>query len=305
MQRSESQKIPIAVVVITQNEQANIQCCLRAVSGWASEIYVVDSFSTDDTAKIAEAEGAVVALHQFYDWASQRDWALDNLPLKTEWVLFLDADEQITPPFKEQVDSALAAVASDVSAFYVYFDFVFLGRCLRHGYESPPVIRLIRRGKARWSGVGAREYCEVDGRVLDIRSHIWHEDHKGLTAWIEKQNRNATREARVLFERKTQARQHESVAKTSERKWRVWLRSSLYDRLPLFVRPLLYFSYRYILRGGFLDGYAGLAYTFLQGFWLTFLIDAKYYELKLTAKQAQTLSSVGEPNHSVENKETH
>jgi len=271
--------IPLTVIVIAQNEEANILHCLNSVRGWCAEMVVVDSFSADQTAALAQQAGAVVASHTFEDWASQRDWALDTLPLETEWVLFLDADEQATDAFKREVSAALETVPPDVAAFYVYFDFVFLGRCLRHAYESPPVIRLIRKDRARWRGAGAREYCEVSGKLSDIKGRIWHEDHKGLSAWIEKQNRNATREAQLLWQRAYDTAAKAEEAKTSERHLRVWVRGRIWQKLPLFFRPLLYFLYRYVVRGGFLEGKAGLAYTFLQGLWFYFLIDAKYYEL--------------------------
>jgi glycosyltransferase involved in cell wall biosynthesis len=278
----------LTVVIIAQNEAPNIELCVRAVVDWAESVFVVDSFSTDATPELARAAGAEVIQHAFVDWASQRNWALEHLPLAMEWVLFLDADEQATEAFKQEVDEALARVESDVSAFYVYFDFVFLGRRLRHGYESPPVIRLIRRGKARWRGAGAREYCQVDGRIGSIKSRIWHEDHKGLSAWIEKQNRNATREAALLWQ---DDQAGEAAAQASERQLRVWIRNRLWNQLPLFFRPLIYFFYRYTLRGGFLDGKAGLVYTFLQGFWLNFVVDAKLYE----ARQCRDIvRSVGE-----------
>lgn len=282
--------IPLTVIVIAQNEQANILHCLNSVQGWCAELIVVDSFSTDQTAALAQQAGAVVASHTFADWASQRNWALDTLPLQDEWVLFLDADEQATEAFKREAEAALVAVPPDVSAFSVYFDFVFLGRCLRHAYESPPVIRLIRKDKARWRGAGAREYCEVNGRIAEIRSRIRHEDHKGLAAWIEKQNRNATREAQLLWQRAHDTAAKAEEAKTSERHLRVWVRERIWQRLPLFFRSLIYFLYRYVVRGGFLDGQAGLAYTFLQGLWFNFLIDAGYYELQQQNKRAQRLS---------------
>jgi len=271
----------LAVVAIVQNEEDNIQYCIRSVAAWTDEIYVVDAFSKDKTRELAMACGAMVVQHEFLDWASQRNWALDNLPLVTDWVLFLDADEQATDAFKQEVDRALTGVSPDMAAFYVYFDFVFLGSCLRHAYESPPVIRLVRRDKALWKGAGAREYCQVDGKVGEIKSRIWHEDHKGLSAWIEKQNRNATREATLLWEKRS-SEAIEVAPMSSERRSRVWIRERLWTRLPLFLRPFLYFLYRYLFKGGFLDGTEGLAYTFLQGFWFNFLIDAKYLEMQRT-----------------------
>jgi glycosyltransferase involved in cell wall biosynthesis len=272
----------LAVVVIAQNEAPNIVACLSSVISWAREVYVVDSFSTDDTVCLARAPGATVVQNTFVDWAAQRNWALDQLPLTAEWVLFLDADELATSAFRSDTDEALAA-QPQLAAFYVTFDLIFLGRALRHAYESPPVIRLIRRGRARWQGAGAREYCQVDGGLGHIGSPLRHEDCKGLSAWIEKQNRNATREACLLWSQR--AGPAPAALKSSERQFRVWARERVWRKLPLFVRPLVYFGYRYIVRGGFLDGSAGLAYTFLQGFWYNFLIDAKYFELAIASRQ--------------------
>jgi glycosyltransferase involved in cell wall biosynthesis len=266
-----------AVVVIAQNEAPNIRACLDSVSAWASEVFVVDAFSTDNTCALAEQGGAFVVQHAFENCAVQRNWALDNLPLSGDWILFLDADERATEGFRDEATNALATAATDVAAFNVFFDFVFLGRVLHYAYESPPVIRLIRSGHARWQGTGAREYCQVDGRVGSIHPPIRHEDDKGLSAWIAKQNRNASREARLLWEvRQSPA---SAAVRSSERRLRIWVRERLWQRLPLFFRPIFYFLYRYLVRGGFLDGRAGLVYTFLQGYWYNFLIDAKYLEL--------------------------
>jgi glycosyltransferase involved in cell wall biosynthesis len=272
--------IPVALVVIAQNEEVNIRYCLDSVRDWCKEMYVVDSFSTDQTAALARQAGASVAQHTFEDWAAQRNWALDHLPLQTEWVMFLDADEQLTDALKREIEQALATVRSDVSAFAIQQAFVFLGRHLKHAYDGPPLVRLVRRHQVSWFCQGAREYCQVQGSVGQIRSRIWHEDHKGLSVWIEKQNRNATREARLMWQHMTAS---DSV-QTSERRLRAWVRDRVWIRLPLFFRPLLYFFYRYLLRGGFLDGQAGLIYSFLHGLWFNFLIDAKYRELVLQSR---------------------
>ena len=276
--------IPLTVIVIAQNEEANIRCCLRSVRGWASELYVIDSFSTDLTAQYAQEEGAVVVPHRFEDWAAQRNWALENLPPGIEWVFFVDADEQIRDDLKKEIEQVLVEATENNVAFAMRQAFIFLGRCLKHAQDGPPLIRLVRRGRARWFCLGAREYCRVDGHVIQLRERIWHEDHKGLSAWIEKQNRNATREAQLLWQRAHDTATKAEEAKTSERHLRVWVRERVWQRLPLFFRPLLYFLYRYVVRGGFLDGQAGLVYTFLQGYWLSFLTDAKYYEILRQSK---------------------
>lgn len=270
--------IPLTVIVIAQNEEANIRHCLSSVSGWACEVYVVDSFSTDNTVQLAQEEGALIVQHQFEDWAAQRNWTLDNLSLQTEWVLFLDADEQLPLDLKIEIEQVLARVRQDVAAFAIKQSFVFWGKYLKHAQDGPALVRLVRKSKARWFCEGAREYCTVDGQTLAIASQIWHEDHKGLSAWIDKHNRNASREARLLVEQ-TGSRST-PMTHSSERTIRTWLRQQVWKRLPLFVRPFLYFLYRYFLRGGIFDGIEGFVYTVLHAFWYNFLIDAKYYELQ-------------------------
>jgi glycosyltransferase involved in cell wall biosynthesis len=272
--------VPVAVIVIAQNEELNIQHCLQSVVGWAEQVFVVDAFSTDRTPELADACGAKMVQHEFVDWASQRNWALDNLPLRTEWVFFLDADEQVTDEFKKALENTLSNVSDKVAGIYVRFNLYFLNRRLAHAYEAPPVMRIVRRGRARWIGEGAREYCLVQGRTVTLKEPLIHWDRKGLHSWIEKQNRNATREATVILNGQQTRNIPGEQALHIERPVRTWIRTHLYTRLPGWLRPFLHFAYRYFLRGGFLDGYPGFVYCFLHAFWLPLLIDAKVNEAR-------------------------
>jgi glycosyltransferase involved in cell wall biosynthesis len=272
--------MPVTVIVIAQNEEPNIEHCLQSVVGWAEQVFVVDAFSTDRTPELAHACGAKVVQHEFVDWASQRNWALENLPLRSEWVFFLDADEQVTDEFKKALENTLSNVSDKVAGIYVRFNLYFLDRRLAHAYEAPPVMRIVRRGRARWIGEGAREYCLVQGRIVTLKEPLIHWDRKGLHSWIEKQNRNATREARVILNGQQTRNIPGEQALHIERPVRTWIRTHLYTRLPGWLRPFLHFAYRYFLRGGFLDGYPGFVYCFLHAFWLPLLIDAKVYEVR-------------------------
>jgi len=274
----------VTVIVIAQNEEPNIEHCLKSVVDWAHQVFVVDGFSTDRTAELARACGAEVVQHEFVDWASQRNWALDNLPISTEWVFFLDADEQATDEFRKALENTLSNVSDEVAGIYVRFNLHFLNRRLAHAYEAPPVMRIVRGGRARWIGEGAREYCLVQGRTVNIKEPLIHWDRKGLHSWIEKQNRNATREASVILNgQQTQSILGEQAVHI-ERPIRTWIRAHLYTRLPAWLRPFLHFVYRYFLRRGFLDGYAGFVYCFLHAFWLPLLIDAKVYEARQSSE---------------------
>jgi glycosyltransferase involved in cell wall biosynthesis len=264
---------PVSVVILTYNEGANIGPCLESVSGLSQDVFLVDSFSTDNTIEIARRYTDNIYQNPWVDWATQRNWALDNLPLSHEWVFFLDADERVTPEFAQELGQCLTEAASQVVGLYVHFRFFFMGRPLRFAYESPPVLRLVRRGRGRWQGEGAREYASLDGEAWTIKSKLDHWDLKGLVPWLTKQTQNAVREVELHFQSAGKASFPAISGQTQERPFRRWLRYRVWERLPRFWRTFPYFFYRFILRGGILDGKAGLAYCFLHALWYPLLID--------------------------------
>jgi glycosyltransferase involved in cell wall biosynthesis len=266
-------KCPVAVIVLTYNEEANIAGCLESVQGFADEVFVVDSYSTDATLDIARKYSPGIYQNPWKDWANQRNWALDHLDISHEWVLFLDADERITPEFAAELAQQLATAPPELAGFNVHFRFFFLGQPLRFAYESPPVVRLIRRGQGRWQCEGAREYAHLKGKLGNVDSKLDHPDQKGLAAWIAKQTGNAVRELRLQKLGPTLAAKPGNAPGTHERRWRRWLRDHVWQGLPRYWRTIPYFCYRYFIRGGILDGRAGFAYCFLQALWYPLVID--------------------------------
>jgi len=231
--------VPVAVIVIAQNEELNIQHCLKSVVGWAEQVFVVDGFSIDRTPELARACGAKVVQHEFVDWASQRNWALENLPLRTEWVFFIDADEQVTDKFKTAFEKTILNAPDDLAGVYIRKTLYFLNRPLRHIHE-PPHMRIVRQGRARWIGEGAREYCLVRGRSVTLKEPLIHWDRKGLHSWIEKQNRNATREATVILNGQQTRNIPGEQALHIERPMRTWIRARVYARLPGWLRLFMH-----------------------------------------------------------------
>lgn len=268
-----------SIVVIAQNEESNIAACIESCVRWSDDVWLIDSFSTDSTSIIAERIGARVVQHGFESWGAQRNFALDSVKCKHEYILFLDADEEISQPFASELDAKIKQ--GNWSAFNVNFDIVFLGKVLRYSHENPPVLRVLRRGSGRWVSEGAREYCVVDGPVGRITTRIRHEDRKGVFFWLTKHIRNAEREAQLLSDWKRAVDLRGlSQGRHFERPFRVLLRR-LYARIPRIFRPHLVFCYRYFLRLGFLDGYPGLVFCLLQAFWYNLIIDVRVYEMKL------------------------
>jgi glycosyltransferase involved in cell wall biosynthesis len=268
-----------SIVVIAQNEESNIGHCVRACMGASDDVWVIDSFSTDRTVDICTMLGAHVVQHDFESWGTQRNYAMENLDLKHEYVLFLDADEEIDGAFASELQGAIPD--GRYAAFNVNFDIYFLGKVLKHAHENPPVLRVVKRGCGRWLSEGAREYCVVDGKVGRIRRRIHHEDRKGIFFWLIKHIRNADREANLILKRE----EHivlEGIPQEAEfeRPGRVRLRR-LFGRFPSWLRPGLLFFYRYVLRLGFLDGYAGFAFCVLQAYWYNFIIDLRVRESRL------------------------
>ena len=142
-------RVPVSVLVPIKNEAENLPRCLDSVQ-WADEIFVVDSQSTDDSAQIAERHGAKVVQFDFNGtWPKKKNWALENLPFKNEWVFILDADEVLPPEAETEFSDAIAN-AGDIAGYWINRRFMFLGRWLRHSYYPNWNLRLFRHALGRY-----------------------------------------------------------------------------------------------------------------------------------------------------------
>jgi glycosyltransferase involved in cell wall biosynthesis len=275
---------PLAVVILTRNEEENLPYALASVSGWAAEVWVVDAHSTDRTAEVAQAAGAAVVTHEFAGYAAQRNWALRNLSFQHEWVLFLDADEMVSPELRAELSAVLSSPPESVAGYYVKRRFIFLGRWLRHGGYYPTwLLRLVRRRVARWEDRAVDEHLIVDGGTARLHHDLIHEDHRPLSRWIDRHNQYATLAAHDFLHRTAGEAVVPRWGGTQAERKRWWY-ERVYLRAPLGLRAVAYFLYRYVVRGGFLDGGPGLVYHVLQGLWYRVLIDAKILEGRRTER---------------------
>lgn len=276
-------KISLTVVILTYNEEKHIGRCIRAVQGISTHIYVVDSFSTDSTVEIAESEGAIVCQHKFVNQAAQLNWAFENLPIKTEWVMRLDADEVVTPLLAKEIACALKEADTDVSGFVINLCIHFKGHPIRHGGQYLRLLRLWRRGRARIELSWMDEHMVLtSGRAVSLKHEIIDQNLNNITWWTEKHNRYATREAIVLLDKKYKFLRHHSCPAQLKGQARVkrWIKDKIYIHLPLGWRALFFFIYRLVFRLGFLDGSMGVSFHFLQGFWYRLLVDIKVMEIE-------------------------
>lgn len=278
-------RVPVSVIVPIKNEAANLPRCLGSIR-WADEIFVVDSQSTDDSARIAQQHGA--RLEQFHfngTWPKKKNWALENLPFKNDWIFILDADE-VLPPEAEQEFAAAIANAGEIEGYWINRRFFFLGRWLRHAYYPNWNLRLFRHSSGRYEKLTdlqtdsgdneVHEHVVVQGPTSRLKCEMDHYAFPSIDIFIEKHNRYSNWEARVAAEGKggqALAHAHVDLKRTLKR---------VATRLPF--RPLLRFLYIYIWQKGFLDGREGYYFARLHANY-EFLIVAKTYEYQKRSKR--------------------
>lgn len=278
----------LAVVILTYNEEANLAQALDSVAGWANEMFVLDSLSTDGTLDIARSYPCQIAQNKFENYAKQRNYALDHLNIHCEWVLFLDADEWIPDALKQEISNVIAR-SPEENGFYINRRLMWMGRWIRRGYYPSWILRLFRYGKGRCEDRAVNEHLIVDGITGRLGNDFMHEDKKGVTDWITKHNRYATLEALELTNTRSASGYREIDAQLfgTQAQRKRWLRHRIWNQMPPLIRPSLYFCYRYLLTGGFLDGREAFVYHFLQALWFPMLIDVKYLELLANRERKQ------------------
>ena len=268
----------LAAIILTLNEERDLPACLQSLRGVASEIFVVDSGSTDRTLEIANRHGARVLTHPFLNHAAQFNWALDNIQSGAEWILRLDADERLSEDLRRELQTSLRGLGSEVTGLLVPLRVLFLGRALRHGASYPVwLLRIWKRGAGRSEDIWMGEHIVLShGQVLKLHGDLIHKIPKSLSEWTQKHDGYAARECMQILAPPA----HQCLPEGSQARRVRILKHRLYLRLPAFYRAFFFWFYRYFLRLGFLDGKQGLIYHFLQGFWYRFLVDAKLYELE-------------------------
>ncbi len=274
-------KLPVSVIVLTFNEKNNIKNCLESCANIFTDIYVVDSFSTDNTLDIAKEFTNNIYKNEFINYSQQRNWALKNLPIKTEWVLNLDADHRISDELKTELLNIFSSkINSSINGFLISRKTIFMDKWIKYGGHYPSYHSvLFKKDYGFCEDKLYDQHFVVSGEKIKLKGTIIDVVTDSLTNFTDRHNRWSSLE---VIQNKNDSINESTInpnllGNPIERKRSF---KNLYYNFPLFLRPFLYFLYRYILRLGFLDGKEGLIFHFLQGFWFRFLIDAKIYEQK-------------------------
>ena len=273
--------VDITTIILTYNEEKNIEKCINSIKDISKKIIVVDSFSTDKTVEISKNLGAEVVCHDFINQAQQFNWAINNLEIKTDWIMRIDADEQLKEDALVEIENIITTNQdTDVNGLILQFEVVFLGKKIKHGGVYPKKdLRVFRKGffATEQKNMDERSYL-LSGKALTVKSICIHNDYKDLTAWIDKHNKYSSREVLDYIELKNTENNYNHL--TRQARVKRFLKNKIYYKLSMFFRAKLYYFYRYYLRGGFLDGKEGKFFCFLQAYWYRVLVDAKIYEYK-------------------------
>ncbi|WP_431797738.1 glycosyltransferase family 2 protein [Microbacterium kunmingense] len=279
---SESTKIPITVLVQTKNEEVGIAACLAGLNAF-DEVIVVDSDSTDRTKELAIAAGAKVVNFTWNGlYPKKKQWQLDNLETRNEWVFFIDADETPRPSLIAELRAGFQAGPPQAAAFDINLDYVFAGRLLRHGHRVTKRC-LVRRGHVKFPvmddldapGMGELEghyQPEAVGEVRRAKGRILHNDLDPVSSWFARHNKYSDWEAHL---------RNKQAARAQVRERRT-LKGRVFDAVPL--KPLIFFVYAYFLRAGFLDGRAGLDYAVA--------LASYYWQIGLKSRELRASDSV-------------
>ena len=275
----------ITAIILTYNEEKHIERCLLSVKNTAKRIIIIDSYSTDNTLNILKKHNVEILQNKFITHSKQLSWGIENATIKTNWILRLDADEVLTKALIKKVSEILKSYPSEISGITMNRQLIFLGKKINFGVGFPhATLRIWKNGKGKYDDSWIDEHVIVDGKIIHIDEDIIDENLNNLNWWINKHKSYAIREAINFLLTKNILKQYGSNIDNFSHLNKKKMKSRIYYKLPVILRPLILFLYSYFFRLGFLNGWQGFVFHFLQEFWYRLLVDFKILEFKKLMK---------------------
>ncbi len=280
--------LSLTIVIPTLNEEIVLPRAIESCKRLGVEIFILDSASTDRTSEIAKNLGCKVVTGNWSSFSEKMNYALTQLPIHTEWIMRLDADEYLTEDFVVNIHQVLNSVSQGVDALIVRRRVIFLNKWLKYGAMYPlEHARITRKGKGHYESRLLDEHVIVPGEQKRLLLDIVDNDQKGIAHWLVKHVQYA--KIQYLMEQKNVSETKNSwKSLNGGLKWRRFIKEEIYSRAPMFFRPFAFWFYRYILLFGFLDGKAGFIWHFLHAFWYRFSVDALIYEGEIKRHRENT-----------------
>ena len=270
----------ISAIILTLNEADDLPHCLDSLD-WTDQNFILDSGSTDDTCEIALSMGAAVYKNKFNGFGQQRCWAIDNIPVKSDWILFIDADEVCTPKFASAALEAIRNSKNDTAGFYCCWKLMLYGKWLKFSDSFPRwQFRILKKGKARYRDAGhAMKESDIQGKLEYLREpYLHYAFSKGWTFWFNRHNKYSTLEAlersKTKFKLSQTLNKDQSVRKEAIKQYVTILPG----------RPILRFFHAYFLKGGIFEGFPGLLYSLNISIY-EYMIQLKMLEFKLNSRK--------------------
>ena len=273
----------IGVILLVYNEEIHLKRCLDNLLLLTSDIYVVDSFSTDKTVTILKEYGVNFSQNSFVNQSQQLNFAIDNYPFVTNWIIRVDCDEILSLELIDEIKtSKLLDVNSDISGFYLKRKVKFLDKTLNYGNINP--IWLLRLWKM---GMGICDDKVMDEKIIvtdqktsKLQNIIIDNNLNNLTWWTNKHNNYSNREALEILKFKYLSVNQNFKGDYYSIDFIIYILKTSYNKSPIFLRSFILFFYSYFLKLGILDGVAGFIWNVLQVFWYRYLVDVKVYEFE-------------------------
>ena len=261
-----------SAIILTFNESVHLERFVKSIENYFNNIYIVDSFSTDQTKEIAQKLPVIFLENKFINHSQQFNWALNKIDKNTDWVFRIDADEYITNALGFEILKKLEKLDKSVNGIFIPRKIIFKGKLIRFGGINPTkVLRLFRYGYGSCDSRWMDEHIKVSGKTTAFTNSIIDENLKSLTWWISKHNNYASKEAYELIKLNQITKKINNNLENKKIKY--------YYKTPIILRSFLYFIYRYFFNFGFLDGLRGFSFHFMQAFWYRLLVDMKYLEV--------------------------
>jgi glycosyltransferase involved in cell wall biosynthesis len=287
---NEPQHVPLTIVMITLNEAHNLEAVLDNIQGWAEEVFIVDSYSSDETVDIALRRNVHVVQRAFQGFGDQWNFALEQLPINSKWTMKLDPDERLSEELKFSITRALEL--EEARAFSVTRRLWFMERPLSICQD---LIRIWRTGTCKFTDVLVNEHPVVDGKVKSLTGYLEHHDSPDLQHWYDKQNKYTSAEAITSYRGLVLAAKPKMFGTSIER--RIWLKRNFF-RMPFRYSAL--FIYNYLIKGTWRAGKVGYIWSKLR-MEVYRAREYKLFEMRITGREPQELRrGAGKPDLRVE-----
>ena len=276
----------IAALILTKNEAIHIERCILSIKELVSKIYVIDSYSTDNTKNICLKYDVEFLENKFFNYSTQFNWGLEVIKKNNhKWVIRIDSDEIFTRNLVHEIENSLSNIDQKFSGISLKRKIIFNDKILNYGGTSSYQLRIFRPYLGFCENRFMDEHIKVKGKIKFLKEPFFDHNLKNLSWWIQKHNLYSNREVIDLLEINKIDKFYKKGNLSKNNKFKRIFKVFIYGKTPILLRTFIYFLYRYFGLLGFLDGRRGLIYNFLQGFWYRFLIDAKIIELKNFSKK--------------------